>query len=213
MSYEYIAGQLQAIDEELAGGRVIAAHLGNGASLCAMRGGKSIDTTMGFTALDGLMMGTRCGTLDPGVVLYLQTNLGMSADEVHDLLYRKSGLLGVSGISSDMRTLTADLSSEAQDAVELFVWRAVREFGALTASLGGIDGVVFTAGIGENHAEIRRRICERLGWLGLSIDGDANTANALCISDKDSRVKVLVIPTDEERMIADHTLAVLHSER
>jgi len=213
LSYEYIAGQLQAIDEELAGGRVIAAHLGNGASLCAMRGGKSIDTTMGFTALDGLMMGTRCGTLDPGVVLYLQTNLGMSADEVHDLLYRKSGLLGVSGISSDMRTLTADLSSEAQDAVELFVWRAVREFGALTASLGGIDGVVFTAGIGENHAEIRRRICERLGWLGLSIDGDANTANALCISDKDSRVKVLVIPTDEERMIADHTLAVLHSER
>jgi len=213
LSYEYIAGQLQAIDEELAGGRVIAAHLGNGASLCAMRGGKSIDTTMGFTALDGLMMGTRCGTLDPGVVLHLQTQLGMSADEVHDLLYRKSGLLGVSGLSSDMRTLTADLSSEAQDAVELFVWRAVREFGALTASLGGIDGVVFTAGIGENHADIRKRICERLGWLGLSIDDDANRANALCISGKDSRVKVLVIPTDEERMIADHTLAVLQSGR
>lgn len=211
LSYEYIAGQLQAIDEELAGGRVIAAHLGNGASLCAMRGGKSIDTTMGFTALDGLMMGTRCGTLDPGVVLHLQTQLGMSADEVHDLLYRKSGLLGVSGLSSDMRTLTADLSSEAQEAVELFVWRAVREFGALTASLGGIDGVVFTAGIGENHADIRRRICERLGWLGLSIDDDANTANALSISGKDSRVKILVIPTDEERMIADHTLSVLHS--
>lgn len=211
LSYEYIAGQLQTIDRELAGGRVIAAHLGNGASLCAMRDGRSIDTTMGFTALDGLMMGTRCGALDPGVVLHLQTQLGMSANEVDDLLYRKSGLLGVSGISSDMRILTADASRQAQEAVELFVWRAVREFGALTASLGGVDGIVFTAGIGENHAEIRRRICERLGWLGLTIDDDANTANALCISGRGSRVKVLVISTDEERMIADHTLAVLRS--
>src|SRR3546814_7545625 len=122
------------------------------------------------------MMGTRCGTLDPGVVLHLQTQLGMGADEVDDLLYRKSGLLGVSGISSDMRALTADPGTQAQEAVELFVWRAAREFGALAASLGGVDGIVFTAGIGENHAEIRRRICERLGWLGLSIDDDANAA-------------------------------------
>ncbi|MFC6623454.1 MULTISPECIES: acetate/propionate family kinase [Sphingomonadaceae] len=211
LSYEYIAGQLRTIDGELAGGRVIAAHLGNGASLCAMRDGKSVDTTMGFTALDGLMMGTRCGTLDPGVVLHLQTQMGLSPAGIDDLLYRKSGLLGVSGISSDMRILTADPSRQSQEAVELFIWRAVREFGALTASLGGVDGIVFTAGIGENHAEIRRRICERFDWLGLSIDDDANAANALCISGGDSRVKVLVIPTDEERMIADHTLAVLRS--
>ena len=211
LSYEYIAGQLRTIDGELAGGRVIAAHLGNGASLCAMRDGKSVDTTMGFTALDGLMMGTRCGTLDPGVVLHLQTQMGLSPAGIDDLLYRKSGLLGVSGISSDMRILTADPSRQSQEAVELFIWRAVREFGALTAALGGVDGIVFTAGIGENHAEIRRRICERFDWLGLSIDDDANAANALCISGGDSRVKVLVIPTDEERMIADHTLAVLRS--
>lgn len=211
LSYEYIAGQLRTIDGELAGGRGIAAHLGNGASLCAMRDGKSVDTTMGFTALDGLMMGTRCGTLDPGVVLHLQTQMGLSPAGIDDLLYRKSGLLGVSGISSDMRILTADPSRQSQEAVELFIWRAVREFGALTASLGGVDGIVFTAGIGENHAEIRRRICERFDWLGLSIDDDANAANALCISGGDSRVKVLVIPTDEERMIADHTLAVLRS--
>lgn len=209
LSYEYIARRLQALDGGLAGGRVITAHLGNGASLCAMHGGRSVDTTMGFTALDGLMMGTRCGALDPGIVLHLQTQLGMSTDQVADLLYRKSGLLGVSGVSSDMRILTADPSTQAREAVELFVWRAAREFGALAASLGGVDGIVFTAGIGENHAEVRRRICERLGWLGLSIDADANAANALCISAEGSRVKVLVIPTDEERMIADHTLAVL----
>ena len=140
LSYEYIAGQLRTIDGELAGGRVIAAHLGNGASLCAMRDGKSVDTTMGFTALDGLMMGTRCGTLDPGVVLHLQTQMGLSPAGIDDLLYRKSGLLGVSGISSDMRILTADPSRQSQEAVELFIWRAVREFGALTASLGGVDG-------------------------------------------------------------------------
>ena len=213
LSYEYIAGQMQTVDGELAAGRVIAAHLGNGARLCAMRAGKSIDTTMGFTALDGLMMGTRCGTLDPGVVLHLQTQLGMSAADVDDMLYRKSGLLGVSGISSDMRTLTADPRAEAREAVELFVWRAAREFGALAASLGGVDGIVFTAGIGENHAEVRERICQRLAWLGLSIDVCANAGHALTISARDSRVKVLIIPTDEERMIAGHTLAVLRSER
>lgn len=213
LSYEYIAKRLKAVDPELAGGRVIAAHLGNGASLCAMENGQSIDTTMGFTALDGLMMGTRSGTLDPGVVLHLQTQLGMSATEVGELLYHESGLLGVSGISSDMRILTADTSPEAREAVELFVWRAAREFGGLAASLGGVDGIIFTAGIGENHADVRKRICRRLEWLGLSIDERANKANALWISAGDSRVKVLVIPTDEERMIADHTLNALKGER
>lgn len=210
LSYEYIARRLKEIDDQLAGGRVIAAHLGNGASLCAIKDGKSIDTTMGFTALDGLMMGTRCGTLDPGVVLHLQTHLGMSAAEIEELLYRQSGLLGVSGISSDMRALTADPSLEAREAVDLFVWRAARECGALAAALGGVDGIVFTAGIGENHADVRKRICNRLEWLGLSIDDHANAANALVISAQGSRVKVLVIPTDEERMIADHTLGVLN---
>ena len=213
LSYEYIAKRLHVIDGELAGGRVIAAHLGNGASLCAMKNGKSIDTTMGFTALDGLMMGTRSGALDPGVVLHLQTQFGMNASEVAQLLYHKSGLLGVSGISSDMRTLAADPRPEAREAVDLFVWRAARECGGLAASLGGVDGIVFTAGIGENHADVRKRICERLEWLGLAIDEHANAANALRISSDDSRVKVLVIPTDEERMIADHTLDALQRGR
>jgi len=210
LSYEWIARRLREIDAPLAGGRVIAAHLGNGASLCAMRDGKSIDTTMGFTALDGLMMGTRCGALDPGVVLHLQTHLGMSAGEVEALLYRQSGLLGVSGISSDMRVLSADGSDAAREAVDLFVWRAAREFGALAASLEGVDGIVFTAGIGENHAQIRALICRRLEWLGIAIDEQANAANAETISAFESRVKVLVIPTDEERMIADHTLNVVN---
>ena len=211
LSYDYIARRLRTIDRELARGRIIAAHLGNGASLCAMLDGKSIDTSMGFTALDGLMMGTRCGAMDPGVILHLQSQMGMSVEMVEDLLYRRSGLLGVSGLSSDMRALTDDPSEEAREAVELFVWRAARECGALAASLGGVDGIVFTAGIGENHAGIRQRICDRLAWLDLALDGRANAANALCISGQDSRVKVFVIPTDEERMIADHTLSVLRS--
>lgn len=211
LSYDYIARRLRELDGDLARGRVIAAHLGNGASLCAMHDGKSIDTTMGFTALDGLMMGTRCGTLDPGIVLHLQTQLGMSADAVSDMLYRQSGLLGVSGISSDMRTLSADPRAEAQEAIALFVWRAAREFGALAASLGGVDTIVFTAGIGENHGAIRDMICRRLAWLGVTIDADANAANASRISASDSRVTVLVIPTDEERVIAEQTLEVLQA--
>ncbi len=209
LSYEWIARRLREIDAALAGGRVIAAHLGNGASLCAMRDGRSVDTTMGFTALDGLMMGTRCGALDPGVVLHLQTQLGMSASEVEALLYRESGLLGVSGVSSDMRVLTEDGSAAAREAVELFVWRTAREFGGLAASLGGVDGLVFTAGIGENHAQVRSLVCQRLEWLGIAIDDEANVTNAQTISAPESRVKVLVIPTDEERMIAEHTLTVL----
>ena len=209
LSYEYIAGRLNQIDPRLAAGRVIAAHLGNGASLCAMRNGKSLDTTMGFTALDGLMMGTRCGSLDPGVVLHLQTQLGMNAADVEQLLYTKSGLLGVSGISSDMRALSESGAPEAEEAIELFVWRAAREIGALTVSLGGLDGLIFTAGIGENHAGIRSRICRRLAWLGLEIDETANAGNRACISLPDSRAMVCIVPTDEERMIALHTLAIL----
>jgi acetate kinase len=209
LSYEYIARRLAQIDPVLAGARVIAAHLGNGASLCAMQAGKSIDTTMGFTALDGLMMGTRCGSIDPGVVLHLQTQLGMSPAEIEDLFYKKSGLLGVSGISSDMRTLAASKAPEATEAIDLFAWRVAREIAALAASLGGIDGLIFTAGIGENDADIRSNICRRLAWLGVQIDELANAGNGPRISMPDSPVAVLVIPTDEERMIAHHSLNVI----
>lgn len=211
LSYEYIARRLAEIDPETAKGRVIAAHLGNGASLCAMRGGRSVDTTMGFTALDGLMMGTRCGSIDPGVVLHLQTQMGMSAAEVEQMLYRKSGLLGVSGVSSDMRALSESASPDAEEAVALFVWRAAREAGALIACIEGLDGLVFTAGIGENHAAVRARICARLAWAGIEIDADANARNAERISTPGSRVAVYVIPTDEERMIALHTLNVINA--
>lgn len=209
LSYEYIARRLAGIDPSIAAGCVIAAHLGNGASLCAMRGGHSVDTSMGFTALDGLVMGTRCGSIDPGVVLHLQTQLGMSPAEVEDVLYRRSGLLGVSGISSDMRSLSADPAPEADEAIELFAWRAARETGGLISSLGGIDALVFTAGIGENHAEVRSRICRRLAWTGLAIDEQANAANAGVISALGSGVAVHVIPTDEELMIALHCAGVL----
>lgn len=209
LSYEYVARRLAELDPALAAGRVIVAHLGNGASLCAMAGGHSVDTTMGFTALDGLMMGTRCGSIDPGVVLHLQTQLGMSATAVEAMLYHESGLLGVSGISSDMRTLAASLAPEAEEAIALFVWRAVREIGALAAVLGGLDGIVFTAGIGENDARVRWRICAGLAWLGLTLDEGANAAHASRISRPDSRIAVQIIPTDEERMIALHTRATL----
>ena len=212
LSYEYIARRLAEIDPPLAAGRVIAAHLGNGASLCAMMAGRSIDTTMGFTALDGLMMGTRSGSLDPGVVLHLLTQMGMSAAEVEDLLYRKSGLLGVSGLSSDMRTLSGCEAPEAEEAMALFAWRAGREAGGLLSSLGGLDGIVFTAGIGENDAGIRSRICRRLEWLGLRIDECANIKNATLISLPGSAVKAYIIPTDEERMIALHTLSIVREK-
>ncbi|CAN5134618.1 acetate kinase [soil metagenome] len=209
LSYEYIARALRAADPVLASGRVIAAHLGNGASLCAMRDGRSVDTTMGFTALDGLLMGTRCGTLDPGVVIHLQTQEGMTAPAVEALLYNQSGLLGVSGISSDMRALHNSDDPRAGEAIALFAWRAGREASALICSLGGLDGIVFTAGIGENDPVIRAAICERLDWLGIAIDQAANARNAPLISTANSRIAVRVIPTDEERMIAIHTLAAL----
>lgn len=205
LSYEYIARSLPA----LARGKTIVAHLGNGASLCALEAGRSVDTTMGFTALDGLVMGTRCGTIDPGVVLYLQQAHGMSAAEVEDLLYRRSGLLGVSGVSSDMRELLASETAAAREAVELFVYRIAREAAALAGSLGGLDGFVFTAGIGEHTPSVREAICRRLAWLGVALDDEANKGNAGVISAAASRVEVRVIPTDEESMIAHHVVETL----
>ena len=212
LSYEYIAGRLpEVLGPTLAAGRVVVAHLGNGASLCALRDGQSVETTMGMTALDGLPMGTRCGNLDPGAVLYLQQTLGMSNADITDLLYRHSGLLGVSGISNDMRRLLAGNEPGAVAAVELFVYRINRELGALTATLGGLDALVFTAGIGEHAAPIRARVCELAAWAGLRIDPQANRRHGPQISTADSAVSVWVIPTDEERMIARHTRRVLDS--
>jgi acetate kinase len=211
LSYEYLSRRLRELAPELAKGRVIAAHLGNGASLCAMRDGRSIDTTMGFTALDGLVMGTRCGNLDPGVILYLEQQRGLTAKDVDDLLYRKSGLLGVSGISSDMRTLLASDDAHAKEAIELFVFRIAREIGALTSSLGGLDAIVFSAGIGEHAPDIRAMVCARLGWLSVALDAAANNRNAAIISIASSRVAVRVIPTDEEAMIARHVLETVRT--
>jgi acetate kinase len=209
LSYEFIAGRLAEIAPELAAGRVIAAHLGAGASLCAMRGGRSVDTTMGLTALDGLMMGTRCGSLDAGVVLYMLREQHLTADEVEAVLYQHSGLLGVSGLTGDMRALLASDDPHAAEAVDLFVYRIACEVGALASALGGLDGLVFTAGIGEHAPPIRSRVCARLGWLGVALDEAANRAGAGVISTPASRVAVRVIPTDEETTIARHTLEVL----
>jgi acetate kinase len=209
LSYEYIAATLPEAAPEIADGRVIVAHLGSGASLCALKGGRSVDSTLGFTALDGLCMGTRPGALDPGVVLYLFQVLGKSSTEVETMLYKKSGLLGISGISNDMRVLLGHPAPAAQLAVDYFVYRAVKEFGALAAVLGGVDGLVFTAGIGENAPEVRRRICEASAWLGVLLDPDANNRGAGRISSGHSRVSVWVIPTNEELMIARHTSHVL----
>jgi len=209
LSYEYIASVLPQVAPEIANGRVIVAHLGSGSSLCAMHERRSVDSTLGFTALDGLCMGTRPGSLDPGVVLYLFQNLGLSARDVETILYKKSGLVGISGISNDMRELVANAAPAARLAVDFFVYRAVKEIGALAAVLGGIDGLVFTAGIGENSAEIRRRICEGSAWLGIEIDAEANDARNTRLSPSRSRVSAWVIPTNEELIIARHTGAVL----
>jgi acetate kinase len=209
LSYEYIASVLPQTAPEIANGRVIVAHLGSGASLCALKDGKSVDSTLGFTALDGLCMGTRPGTLDPGVVLHLFQGLNMSAKEVETLLYKKSGLLGISGISNDMRDLLGRSEPEARLAVDYFVYRVAKEIGALTAVLGGLDGLVFTAGIGENSPEIRQRICTASTWLGIEIDEAANASRETKISTTKSAVPVLVIPTNEELMIARHTGSLL----
>jgi acetate kinase len=209
LSYEYVASALRELDPALADGRVIVAHLGSGASLCALRNGRSVDTTLGFTALDGLCMGTRPGALDPGVVLHLFQGRGLSAAEVEDVLYRRSGLLGLSGLSNDMRVLLASDDPRARLAVDYFVYRAAKEMGALAAVLGGLDGLVFTAGIGENSPEIRRRIAAASRWLGVELDQAANARGESRISAPSSRVRVLVVPTDEERVIARHVLRLL----
>jgi acetate kinase len=207
LSYEYTASVLPGFVGDAANGRVVAAHLGNGCSMCAIRDGKSLATTMGFTALEGLPMGTRSGAIDPGVVLYLLTERGMSVADVSDLLYHRSGLLGMSGISNDMRDLLASNAREAAEAIELFVYRITRELGSLAAALGGLDALVFTAGIGEHAAPVRACVCENAAWLGIRLDAAANLASGPRISAADSPVSVWVVPTNEELMIARHTLA------
>jgi len=209
LSYEYIASVLPEVAPEIAHGRVIVAHLGSGASLCALKDGRSQDCTLGFTALDGLCMGTRPGALDPGVVLYLHQSLGFSPKEVETILYKQSGLTGISGLNSDMRDLLSSDEPDARLAIDYFVYRAAKEIGSLAAVLGGIDGIVFTAGIGENSPEIRHRICKACAWLGVELDSEANVSSARCISSHGSKVSTWVIPTDEELMIARHTGALL----
>ena len=209
LSYEYIASVLPDVAPEIAGGRVIIAHLGSGASLCALRKGKSVESTLSFTALDGLCMGTRPGMVDPGVILYLFQVLGLTAKEVEAILYKKSGLLGISEISNDMRDLLASTEESARLAVDYFLYQAAKQVGALAAVLGGVDGLVFTAGIGENSAEIRRRICESSRWLGIILDDEANARRGPRISSPGSPVSAWVIPTNEELMIARHTGALL----
>jgi len=211
LSYEYIAAVLPMMDRRAADGRTVVAHLGNGASMCAMERGKSVATTMSFTALDGLMMGTRCGAIDPGVLLYLIERHGMNAKTLGQLLYEQSGLLGVSGISSDMRMLLESSDPCAAEALDLFVYRVGREIGSLAAALGGLDALVFTGGIGEHAVSIRSRICRDAHWLGLDLDEEANEKGGPCISRKGSRVTTWVIPTNEELMIARHTRRLLGS--
>ncbi len=209
LSYEYIARRLKVLAPEIAEGRVVVAHLGSGASMCAIKGGKSLDTTMGFSALDGLPMGTRCGRLDPGVLLYLMREKRMDLDGIENLLYKESGLLGISGISNDLRDLLASPERRASEAIDYFVYRIDQEFGAMAAALRGLDALVFTAGIGENSPEIRRRVCQDGAWLGITLDEEANKANRHRISRPGTSPEVWVIPTDEERMIALHTLRLV----
>jgi acetate kinase len=209
LSYEYIAQALPKYDATAARGKAIVLHLGNGASMCAMAGGRSVASTMGFTAVDGLPMGTRCGNLDPGVMLYLMNELKMDSRAIEKLVYQQSGLLGVSGISSDMRTLEASVEPDAKIAIELFAYRIGRELGSLAAALGGVDAIVFTGGIGENSRALRERVCNDATWLGIELDMAANQANGPRISTPSSRVAAWVIPTNEELMIARHTQALL----
>jgi acetate kinase len=209
LSYEYIASVLPGIDARAAAGRTVVLHLGNGASMCALDAGRSVASTMGLTALDGLPMGTRSGSLDPGALLYLMDERGMDARALEKLLYQQSGLLGVSGVSSDMRTLLASDDARARQAIELFIYRVGRELGSLAAALGGLDAIVFTAGVGENSAEIRARVCRTAAWLGVELDEASNAAGGPRISLPGSRVAAWTIPTDEELMIARHTQRLL----
>jgi acetate kinase len=208
LSYEFVSRKLRLLAPGLSRGRVIIAHLGNGASVCALRDGRSVASTMGFTALDGLPMGTRCGQLDPGVVLYLLSEKGMSAAELTDLLYKQSGLKGISAVSHDMRELEASSDPAARDAIDYFVARVRREIGGLAATIGGVDAIVFTGGIGEHATHVREQVLGDMGWLGVHLDRRANGRNAQIISLADSQTVVFVIPTDEDRMIAEHTAEV-----
>jgi acetate kinase len=205
LSYDYIVSRLHETAPEIARSRLIIAHLGNGASLCAVQDGKSVASTMGFTAVDGLMMGTRTGSLDPGVLLYLMQERGLDASAIEDVLYRRSGLLGVSGLSSDMRTLRQSKAPEAAEAIALFVYRIVREAGSMAAALGGVDALVFTAGIGENDAALRAEVAAGCRWLGLELDDALNRQARGRISAAGSRISAWVLPTDEERIIARYT--------
>jgi acetate kinase len=209
LSYEYIASAIPDYLGMQAEGRVVVAHLGNGASLCGLHKRRSVATTMGFTALDGLMMGTRCGNLDPGVVVYLADEMHLDTADITKLLYQESGLLGVSEISSDMRTLENSADPRAAAAIDLFVHRIVRDLGSVAAALGGMDALVFTAGIGEHSAMVRARVCEAVAWLGIELDAQANQVHTPRISNKDSRVSAWIIPTNEELMLAQHAQAVL----
>jgi acetate kinase len=209
LSYEYVAAEMRRVAPDIAEQRLVIAHLGNGASLCAVHEGRSVASTMGFTAVDGLMMGTRCGTIDPGVILYLMDSHRMDARAVEDLVYKKSGLLGVSGISPDMRTLRGSAAPEAKEAIQLFVHRIVREIGSHAAALGGLDGLIFTAGIGENDPATRAEVAAGCAWLGLELDGARNRDGAGRISAASSRIQAWVVPTNEELMIARHTAALL----
>ncbi|MFN3225765.1 MAG: acetate/propionate family kinase [Hyphomicrobiales bacterium] len=209
LSYDYVSGTL---DPDLSAGRVIIAHLGNGASMCALKAGQSVGSTMGFSPLDGLPMGTRCGQIDPGVLLYLMQEHGMDADAIATLLYKESGLKGMSGLTNDMRVLLASDDPHAKEALDYFVFRIQREIGGMTAVLGGLDALVFTGGIGENAAPIRQRVCSGFEWLGMALDEDANAANAHEVSAAGSSIRVLVVPTDEEAMIARYTADLLGSQ-
>ncbi|MFC3909118.1 acetate/propionate family kinase [Legionella dresdenensis] len=204
LSYEFIMHQLHTINPQKHLDRVIIAHLGNGASMCAVSQGKAVDSTMGFTALDGLVMGTRCGNLDPGVILYLLQSEKMPPEKIQSLLYKESGLLGVSGVTYNMQELLADNKPHAKEAIDLFVYRIRRELGALTAVLGGLDVLVFTGGIGENAWQIRQAVCQNNDWLGIKIDADLNQANQLMINSTESMVDIYAMPTDEEWIIASH---------
>jgi len=209
LSYEYVTQQLLATHPELAKGHIVICHLGNGSSLCAVKDGRSMDTTMGFTALDGVPMGTRSGSIDPGVLLYLMNEKQMDVAAIEDLLYRRSGLLGVSGLSNDMKVLQESTELHAKQAVELFCFRVAKEVGAMAASMGGLDALVFTAGIGENSPEIRELVAQQLEWLGVKLDAAANSERRVDISAADARVPTFVLPTNEEMMIAKHTMNVL----
>jgi acetate kinase len=212
LSYEYIASEFPRFDARADSAKTVVLHLGNGSSMCAMDAGRSIASTMGFTAVDGLPMGTRCGAVDPGVILYLMDAHKMDARAIERLIYNESGLLGVSGISSDMRTLLTSAEPSAKLAIDIYVYRIRRELGSLVAALDGLDSIVFTGGIGENAAAIRARVCQEARWLGIEVDGAANARGGPRISAPGSRVAAWVVPTNEELMIARHTQRVLRGE-